>query len=92
MANILCVEKSKKSKVRRLAFLPRFGLTVDIGGRQFIYRQAPMLETVVNLFHRGFSMKNLMNVAHDQLSEIELPKVKKFSRDSKKISPQKEKQ
>lgn len=76
--NAICVEKSnkpKKSKVKRLNFLPRIGLTIDFAGTQITYRQAPILETVVNLFDRGFSMKNLMDVSFEQLQEISLTKL-----------------
>jgi hypothetical protein len=77
MITKLCVQTSKPSKLRRLAFLPRIGLIVDVGGRQFTYRQAPLAETLLNLAHRGFSMKNLMEIGFQQFREIELPKFRK---------------
>jgi hypothetical protein len=76
MANQLCVEKSKRTKTRKLPFLPRFGFVIEVGGRQISYRQVPMTETLLNLRERGFSMKNFVRVALEQLGEIELPKVK----------------
>lgn len=72
MAISLCVKKSRESKIRRLSFLPRIGVSIDFAGKKYAYKQAPLLEAVVNLFDRGFSMKNLMEVAKDQLGEIEL--------------------
>lgn len=76
MANSICIEKAKPSKIRRLGFLPRLGITIEVGGKQFTYRQAPIIETIVNVMDRGFSFKNLMDVAQEQLREIELPTLK----------------
>lgn len=84
MANMICIEKSKKSKVTRLPFLPRIGITIDLGGRQIIYRQAPFLEFAFNLMSRGFSKRNMIEIAQQQFREIELPKFKGFS---SKVSP-----
>ena len=72
MSNMICVEKSKPSAVKRLKFLPRFGFVVDVAGREITYRQAPVLETLLNLSKKGLSMKNFMEVAFQQLSEINL--------------------
>ncbi len=74
MSNMICVEKSKPSSLKRLKFLPRVGLVIDFAGQEITYRQAPLLETLVNLRKRGFSMKNLMEVALTQFSEINLKK------------------
>ena len=84
MANFLCVEKSKKSTLKRLSLLPRIGVVVDFRGRQFIYRQAPILETLVNMRKSGFSLKNLMSVSFKQLKEITLPEQKEIDCDSGK--------
>lgn len=72
MSNSLSVEKSKPSRVKRLRFLPRVALFVDFGGRELSYRQAPLLETLYNMRGRKFSLKGLLEVAHQQLSEINL--------------------
>jgi hypothetical protein len=72
MSNSLCVEKSKPSRVKRLPFLPRVGIFVDFGGREFSYRQAPLLETLYNLRGKRFNLKNLLGVAFQQLREINL--------------------
>ena len=73
MSSSLCIEKAKPSQIKRLSILPRFGFTVDFAGRQLVYRQAPILETVFNVWDRGFSMKNFMDVALTQLREIAMP-------------------
>jgi hypothetical protein len=78
MANVFCVHKSKKSSLKRLPFLPRIGVVVDIGGRQFVYRQAPILETLLNMKKTGFSLKNLVDVSFKQLREINIPSQKKI--------------
>jgi len=79
MSTQICFGKSKKSKIKRLSFLPRIGITIDFAGQLMTYRQAPLLETAVNVIRRGLSMKNLISVAEVQLNEIELPKVKKVT-------------
>jgi hypothetical protein len=74
MGSFLRVEKSKPTSVKRLSFLPRFGVVIDICGKQFTYRQAPILETLFNLIGKGFTLKGLKEVAFQQLAEIELAK------------------
>lgn len=74
MSNMICVDKSKPSAVKRLKFLPRIGFVVDFAGREVTFRGAPIIETLVNLKERGFSVKNFMEVAYSQLSEINLKK------------------
>ncbi len=76
MASQISLEKAKPSNLKRLTFLPRIGITVDFAGKQFIYRQAPIVETLVNLIDRGFNFKNLINVSVEQLNEINLSAVK----------------
>ncbi len=77
MANQLCINKIKPSKTRRVPFLPRIGLTFEIGNRQVVFRSAPLLETFLNVWRRGFSQKTMMEVGMEELSEINLPKIKK---------------
>lgn len=79
MSSMLCVEKAKSSALKRLKFLPRFGIVVDFAGREITYRQAPVLETLVNAGLKGFSMKNFMEVAFQQLDEINLRKQQSLS-------------
>jgi hypothetical protein len=73
MANMFCVQKVERSKLRKLPMLPRFAVTVEFAGRQFIFKQAPFLETLLNVKDRGFSLKNLLKVAAEELDEIRLP-------------------
>jgi hypothetical protein len=73
MANSLCVEKANESRLQRLPFLPRIGVVVDFGGRQFVYRHAPILEALVNMRKTGFSLRNLLDISFEQLKEIKLP-------------------
>jgi hypothetical protein len=75
MINSVSFEKAKRSKVQRLGFLPRFAFTLEIGGRQLSYRSAPTIENLVNLWKRGFSMENFIDIAAQQLSEVQLPKL-----------------
>jgi hypothetical protein len=77
MANMFSVNKAERSKLRKLPLLPRIGLTVEIAGRQFTYKHAPLLETILNARERGFSVKNLVRVASEQLAEIGFPKAGK---------------
>ena len=77
MANMFCVHKAERTKMRKLPFLPRIGITIDVAGRQFIYKQSPILETVLNLRDRGFSLKNLAKAAAEELDEIRFPIVKR---------------
>lgn len=78
MGNSICIQKTKPSKLKRLAFLPRMAVTVDIAGRQFTYRQAPLAETLLNLWGTRPSVERLIRISHQQLSEITLPKLPKF--------------
>jgi len=73
MANMFSVTKAERSRLRRLAFLPRIGVVVEVAGRRFSYKQAPLLETLLNLKDRGFSVTNLVTLAKEQLAEIAFP-------------------
>jgi hypothetical protein len=74
MSNVISVEKSKPSKVKRLKLLPRIGLVIDFAGKELTYRQVPLLETLLNLRDKKLSVKNFMQVAYQQLNEINLRK------------------
>ena len=56
MAYTFYVQKSERTKLRRLPFLPRFGITVEAFGRQLTFKQVPLLETLLNLRDRGLSL------------------------------------
>lgn len=69
--------KSVPTKLRKLPFLPRFAVTVDMGGRQLTLRSTPTLETLLNLKDSGFSFANFRKIAEEELSEIKLPALRK---------------
>ena len=71
--NLFRVERSDKSRSRKLPLLPRFGLVVDFAGRRFSFRHAPLLETVLNLVERGATRANFEKIVMEQLYEISLP-------------------
>ena len=71
--NIFRVDRSEKSRSRKLPFLPRIGLVIDFGGRRFSFRHAPLLETLLNLLERGANRSNLQKIVTEQLYEISLP-------------------
>ena len=70
MAGEVRCTKAKPSKMRRLSFLPRIGLSVEIAGREFQLKRAPILETVLNTIERGVSLRSFKEVARAQLDEI----------------------
>jgi hypothetical protein len=71
------VDKKKPSKTRKLPFLPRVGIYVDFGGREFVYKQTSLLETALNLQERGITMANWVKLMVEQFAEIEFPTKKK---------------
>ena len=73
MSASFTVHKSERSRLRRFPFLPRVGFTVDIGGRQFTLKTAPLLETLLNWRDLGFTVANFRKVTADELSEIGFP-------------------
>ncbi len=73
MVNILRIERSKRTRSRKLPYLPRIGIVIDFGGRRISYRQAPIIETILNLIERGASRSNFDKIITEQLYEIALP-------------------
>lgn len=73
MIHLFKVENLKKSKTRKLPFLPRFGFVFEVAGKRVSFRQVPLTETVANLFERGPSLSNLKNIISEQLQEICFP-------------------
>ncbi|MES2746701.1 MAG: hypothetical protein V4655_14810 [Bdellovibrionota bacterium] len=71
--NIFRVDSSDKSRSRKFPLLPRIGIVVDIGGKRFSFRHAPLIETLLNLLERGASKSNLDKIVTEQLYEISLP-------------------
>lgn len=74
MSISISVEKARKSRVKRLSFLPRFGFYMDFGGRQLAYRQVPVLETLFNLRSRRLPGKDFFDIVIQQLREVDMPK------------------
>lgn len=74
MATSFNINRAEKTKLRRLPLLPRFGLTLEFGGRQFTWKMVPFLETVLNWRDAGFTMQNFRKVSAEELSEITFPR------------------
>ena len=73
MINLFRVEPAAKTRSRKLPFLPRLGIVVDVAGKRISYRQAPLLETMLNLLERGATLSNFNKIIAEQLYEIALP-------------------
>ena len=73
MAYTLHFQKVERTKLRRLPFLPRFGITIDTFGRQLTIKQVPLLETLLNLRDRGFNLGNFRRLAKEEWDEIRFP-------------------
>jgi len=71
--NLFRMDRSDKSRSRKFPLLPRVGIVIDFAGRQFSFRHAPLVETLLNLFERGPSRSNLEKIVTEQLYEISLP-------------------
>jgi hypothetical protein len=77
MATMLRLLKAESAMLRRVQFLPRVGMTVELGGRVLVFKHTPTLETLLNLKDRGFSLKNLTKLAIEELEEIRYPVLKR---------------
>lgn len=73
MATMFSVQKTERTKTRQLPLLPRIGVVVDVAGRKFTFRYAPLLETALNVKSRGLTLKALRTVVSEQLAEIKFP-------------------
>ena len=73
--NLFRMERSEKSRSRKLPILPRIGIVVDFAGRRFSFRHAPLLETLLNLMERGPTRSNFEKIVTEQLYEISLPSI-----------------
>ena len=73
MIHVFRIERSRKTRSRKFPLLPRIGLVVDVAGRRLSYRQAPILETVINLLERGATRANFNRIIAEQLYEITFP-------------------
>jgi len=87
MAYVFTSRPSKKSKLRRLSFLPRIGLTVDFAGTQYGYFQVPITELLFNMLGREITLANVISVSHQQIKELDLPnKPTRKKKTSKKVN------
>lgn len=77
MASMLRVLKAESAKLRRVKFLPRIGLTVEIAGRQLVFKHTPTLETLLNFRDRGYNFKAMSKLAAEELEEIRFPILKR---------------
>lgn len=73
MATGFTMHKAERTKLRRFPFLPRVGFTLEIAGRQFTFKQAPLMETFFNWRDLGFTMANFKKVVAEELNEISFP-------------------
>ena len=72
MSNSISFQKAPKSNTRKLPFFPRFGFVIDIGGRQFSYRQVPLLEVLANVIQNKSGMKGFIESTRTMLEEVRL--------------------
>lgn len=76
--------KATMSKLRKLPFLPRFAIAVEIAGRQLTLRSTPTLETILNVRDLGLSLANWRRVVEQEIAEIRLPGISKSAALAKK--------
>ena len=67
------VDRTKTTRTRKLPLLPRVGFVVDVAGRRFTWRSAPLIETLLNLMEWGMTRSNFEKIQGEQLREIEFP-------------------
>ena len=77
MGSLFYKSKKKNDKTRKIPWLPRIGLYVDIGGYELMFKKVPAMETLLNVLERGMTYAQLKRVEREQFSEISFPKVKK---------------
>ena len=68
----------RNNKTRRLSLFPRLGIYVDFLGKEFSFKQVPLIETFYNVLNTGLTLSNLKRIKNLQFSEIV------FSKDEKK--------
>lgn len=66
----ISLSDAKKSKVRRLSFLPRIDFSIDVFGKKLRYTQAPLSELMYNLYKDGFTKENAIKIVAAQITEI----------------------
>lgn len=75
--------KAPSTTTRKLKFLPRFGLMLDIGGREFTIKQASIFEAIANMKRKEINFHNLKTISNKILNEISVG--------GKKVTPRKRK-
>ena len=79
MGTLFSIEKKPDSKLRKIPFLPRIGIYIDVAGYEIVFKKAPILEALFNLLEGGgLKMRNIKNISKQQLSEIQFPSFKKL--------------
>jgi hypothetical protein len=73
MSIVITSRPSKKTKTRRLSFLPRIALSVDLAGTQFEVFHVPLTETLFNMIGKKFNLQTLISVSHQQIDELVAP-------------------
>ena len=73
MSMSITVKKAKASKLKRVSLLPRIGIYIDFAGKEISFRQAPILETLLNM---KLKRRSLFDIVNQQLKEIALVDVK----------------
>lgn len=81
-------KKRRPSPTKRIPLLPRFGFYLDVFGREFTFKQVPVLETAINLIKSGVTLSNLKKITKrqfDEVSFIKAPKEKTVNTTAKTI-------
>jgi len=66
-------EKIQFSKIRRIPFLPRIGIVVELGDKRLAYKYVPVIETIVNLLDGPLTLSRLKNIVKNQFAELQFP-------------------
>ena len=85
-------KKTKKTSTKRLSILPRVGIYIDVLGREFTFKNVPVIETAYNLVTSGLTVSNLKKITKRQFSEIDFKKnsdVKTVNTTAKEIKKKK---
>lgn len=77
MASLFQIRKKKPGPTRKLSWLPRVGLYLDIAGYEISYKYAPVMEAVIHILEKGLSPRLIEKISREQLKEIRFPKPNK---------------
>ena len=71
----MCVEwslqKKAASRLRKLLWLPRIGIYVDVLGYEFTLKKVPYLEAFWNVAQTKISPANFRRILKEQLAEVQ---------------------